>query len=49
MVRTYDVYAIRNDKEYKLNTTPMTHKQACTFKSKFTIRKETTYMLKEIA
>lgn len=39
MHRMYDVYWFRDDKQTsgKLNATPMTHSEACTFKSKMVV------------
>lgn len=47
-MKTYNVYAVRNGQEYKMNVTPMTHKEACIFKCQFIPKLKTTYKIKEV-
>lgn len=44
----YDLYALRPYSETKLNSTPMTHKEVCEFKSRFSPYKDTILQIKEV-
>lgn len=50
-IRMYDVYVINDKTQYtrKVNKTPMTHKEACTFKSNVDMhRPNIRFILKEV-